>query len=161
MKLIKKLKEHKLALVTFLVSIVAIIMTFFVPEVRAFLGLAEEKRDTIVFSMKPDSLNRSKAPMVGNGKEDGRLPAKRGASDKAEVYRGVVMDSLQRPLGNISVVCATCEPKQSITDKNGEFELKKRFLEDDHFKQEAVTFSNGIKTLTLHLNWREPVLINF
>lgn len=157
MKYIDKLKTPKIGLL----AILAIVLPFFVPEVREFLGLQEGGKDTIIVNVNPATAKPPQEQHAGGNDNGRKVSGKKNASGELAHYRGIVMDSIDRPVAGVRIVCATCEEQQMQTNEKGEFVLAKRYEENDVFRQESVTFSKDNKAITVSLNWREVTPIKF
>lgn len=148
-------QERIWTIVGVVVAIVAIVVSLTTPEIRRWMGLEPPVRDTATVLPAPLPQEQAKksqpAPAAGSNKQPAVLYA----------YRGIVVDSLERPVSGVRVLCSTCEYPQTTTDEQGNFLLEKRFTEEDEFRQEAVTFSKPPRSITLYLNWREIVPIKF
>lgn len=142
-------------IITTVLAVLAIVISVTIPEVRRLVRLDPPLKDTTTVVPAPvpgAQAKKSKpGPAAGSGKE----------KDGLYTYRGVVVDSLDRPVSGVQVLCSTCEDAQTTTDAHGNFLLKKRYAAEDEFRQEAVTFSKSSRSITVHLNWREIGPIKF
>lgn len=144
-----------------LVALLAIGMSFLVPEVRAFLGLKDGGRDGDTVIVGPgDTFGRQVSKTSIAPKDQGRTSAGK-LPGEVKQYKSIVVDSLDRPVAGVRVICSTCENQQTHTNDRGEFVLAKRYQETDVFRQESVSFAKDDKTISLHLDWREATPIKF
>lgn len=150
-----------MALMTLLVAILAIVFSFLVPEVRRFLGLQEGGRDTVIVNVNPAAAKPLQEQHAGGNDKGRKVSDKKDASGELAHYRSIVVDSIDRPVAGVRIVCTTCEEQQMQTNEKGEFVLAKRYEENDVFRQESVTFSKDNKAITVYLNWREATPIKF
>lgn len=148
-----------MATLSLVIAVIGILLPILYPEIRQWTGLDPKPRDSATAA--PET------PVPAKDKQakqyDKERPAATGsvAGGKLYAYRGIVLDSLDRPVKGIRVLCSTCEQQQTTTDEQGSFLLEKRYLDTDEFRQESVTFSKAAKSITLHLNWREIVPVKF